>query len=626
MTLVSLKNVSKSYGTNLVLKDISWQIEEGRKIGLLGSNGAGKTTLFRIITQELEPDKGEIIRSRNLEIGFLRQEYQLEDNLTLFDEMLKPFSELLNLHEKLRNLEQEMSASKNPGKLLKFYGELQAEYENKGGYSYESKIEKVLYGLGFKKEDFDKSIDILSGGEKNRAALASVLLSEPNLLLLDEPTNHLDIDGTEWLEQYLSEFPGTVILVSHDRYFLDQLIQEVIELEDHRTERYVVNFSGYVDQKAKKLEKALKEYKEQKEYILRTEDFIRRNIAGQKTKQAQSRRKTLEKLEKLERPKTKAKTVKISFSPTHRSSRALIWTEDLSKEFERRTLFEKVNFSIERFDRVGLIGPNGCGKTTFLKILLAKENPTFGEVNIGSNLEVGYYDQEHQGLDVENSVLDEVWKVSPGMLLAELRSYLAKFLFCGDDVFRKIKSFSGGEQSRVVLAKLILSEPNFLILDEPTNHLDIASREILENALTEFEGTILVVSHDRFFLNKIVTRIYAFENGSLKEYLGNYSSYEQKKQKQKEEEKKNQKLQKQKSRKKIVVKKPKPRVKRRSLEQINNDISEIEQRIEEINNMFSTREFYTDWQKLLELNQEKEELSRKLDELYAEWENSSENP
>jgi ATP-binding cassette subfamily F protein 3 len=608
----------------LVLDDVSWQIEEGRKIGLLGSNGAGKTTLFRIITGELEPDGGTVVQSKQLKFAFLRQEYQLEDDLTLFDEMLKPFSELLILHDKLRNLEQEMSSSGDPRKLLDLYGKLQLEYENKGGYSYENKIETVLYGLGFKKEDLNKPINILSGGEKNRAALASVLLSEPNLLLLDEPTNHLDIQGTEWLEQYLSEFSGTVVVVSHDRYFLDRVIHEVTELEDHHITRYTGNFSSYVEQKMQRLERDLKGYEAQQEYILRTQDFIRRNIAGQKTKQAQSRRKALEKLEKLEKPKTKTRRMKISFSPTQRTSRGLVWTENLGKKFDSESLFEKVDFTIERYDRVGLIGPNGCGKTTFLKILMGNENPTSGVVNIGSKLEVGYYDQEHEGLEVENSILDEVWRVNPRMLLADLRSFLAKFLFSGDDVSRKVKSFSGGEQSRVVLAKLILSKPNFLILDEPTNHLDIASREVLENALAEFGGTLLVVSHDRYFLNKIVGRIYAFEDGGLKEYLGNYSYYEEKKKEQREKAKRLLEIQKQEKKKKIKSKKTKPKVKKRNLFQIERDISEIEQKIEEIDYLVATQEVYTDWQKLLELNKEKEDLSKKLEELYAEWENSSE--
>ncbi|KPL02139.1 MAG: hypothetical protein AMJ90_06630 [candidate division Zixibacteria bacterium SM23_73_2] len=623
MTLVNLKNISKSFGHNLVLKNISWQIEEKRKIGLLGSNGAGKTTLFRIIFGELEPDKGGVLKSKNLRIGFLRQEYQLEDDLTLFDEMLKPFSELLKLREKMHDLEQKMSSAKDSSRLLKHYGQLQLEYENKGGYSFENKIERVLFGLGFKKEDLDKSINVLSGGEKNRAALASILLFEPNLMLLDEPTNHLDIEGTEWLEEYLSEFQGTVILVSHDRYFLNRVIGEVVELEGHQTRRYTGNFSSYQKQKAKRLEKALKEYIEQEEYILRTEDFIRRNIAGQKTKQAKSRRKALEKLDRLEKPKTKAKKVKLSFSQTKRSSKALVWTEGLSKDFNQRSLFEDVDFSIERYDRVGLIGPNGCGKTTFLKILLGEEEPTSGEVNIGSNLEAGYYDQQHQGLDVESSVLDELWKVNPRMFLEELRSFLGRFLFCGEDVFRKIKSFSGGEQSRVVLAKLILSKPNFLILDEPTNHLDIPSREVLEDALADFEGTLLVVSHDRFFLNKIVHRIYAFEDGILKEYLGNYSDYEEKKKKQKEQAKKLSELEKQekKDQKKIV--KPKPKPKKRSPEEINEDIHKVVQELKDVDFKLLTKDVYTNWQKLLELNQKKEELSERLKELYAELEDSA---
>lgn len=624
MTLVSLNNISKSYGTNLVLKDISWQIEEGRKIGLLGSNGVGKTTLFRIITGELEIDKGEVTRSRKLKIGFLPQECELEDDLTLFDEMLKPFSDLLQLHDELQDLEKEMSSGRNLDKLMKRYGELQIEYENSGGYTYENKIETVLYGLGFKKEDFDKNINILSGGEKNRAALASVLLSEPNLLLLDEPTNHLDIEGTEWLENYLSEFPGTVVLVSHDRYFLDRVIQEVAELENHRVEKYAGNFSAYAAEKEKRKEKALKKYREQREHILRTEEFIRRNIAGQKTKQAQSRRKALKKLERLEKPKTKAKKVKISFKPTQRSSRGLVWTEDLTKRFEERILFENVNFFLERYDRVGLIGPNGSGKTNFLKMLMGKEKPTSGEVKIGANLDIGYYDQEHQGLDLESSVLDELWKIKPQMLASDLRSFLAKFLFLGEDVFRKIKTFSGGEQSRVVLAKLILSKPNFLILDEPTNHLDIASREVLETSLSEFGGTILVVSHDRYFLNKVVNKIYAIENKTLKEYLGNYSYYEEKKREEKEALQKSLELAKQEKKAKAKIKKAKPKIKKRSLYQIEKEISEIEQKIEEIDYLVSTEEVYTDWQKLLELNEERRTLSRRLDELLAEWERSAE--
>lgn len=623
MTLVSLKNVSRSYGADLVLDDISWQIEEGRKIGLLGSNGAGKTTLFRTLTGELHPDRGEVVRTRKLRLAFLRQEYQLEDDITLFDEMLKPFSELLTLHDELRGLEKEMSSANDPRRLLERYGKLQLEYEDKGGYSYENRIEIVLYGLGFRKEDFDKSVNVLSGGEKNRAALASVLLSEPNLLLLDEPTNHLDIEGTEWLEQYLAEFRGTVVLVSHDRYFLDRVIREVTELEDQKITRYVGNFSSYVIQKAQRLEKGLKEYEARQEYVRRTEDFIRRNIAGQKTKQAQSRRKTLEKLERLEKPKSRSKKMKISFSPTKRTSRALVWTENLSKSFDGKVLFDKVNFSIERYDRIGLIGPNGCGKTTFLKILMGNEAAGSGEANVGSNLDVGYYDQEHEGLDVDNSVVEEIWKANPRLLLGDLRSFLARFLFHGDDVFRKVKSFSGGEQSRVVLAKLILSKPNFLILDEPTNHLDIASREVLENALAEFGGTLLVVSHDRYFLNKMVSRIYAFENGTLKEYLGNYSRYEEKKKEQREREKEKSELAKQERKKRAAVKKKKSRIKKRNLFQIEKEITEAEQKIEEIDYLVAAEEVYTDWQKLIELNQEKEELSKKLKGLYAEWEDSA---
>jgi ATP-binding cassette subfamily F protein 3 len=622
MTLLSLRNISKSYGVNLVLDGITWQIEEGRKIGLLGSNGAGKTTLFGVITGEIEPDKGEVTRSKHLKIGFLRQEYQLEDDLTLFDEMLKPFSDLLSLHDELRQVEQQLSSAPDHRKLLDTYGKLQLEYESSGGYSYENRIETVLHGLGFGKQDFDKPINILSGGEKNRAALASVLLSEPNLLLLDEPTNHLDIEGTEWLEQYLSEFNGTVVIVSHDRYFLNRAIQEVAELENHNLTRYVGNFSSYVEQKVQRLEKAVKEYSAQREEILRTEDFIRRNIAGQKTKQAQSRRKALEKLERLEKPKAQARRMKLSFAPSQRTSRALVWTENLAKEFDGNRLFENANFAIERGDRVGLIGPNGCGKTTFLKIVMGDEAPTSGQVKVGSNVDVGYYDQEHSGLNLDNSVLEEVWQVNPRMLLGEMRSFLARFLFREDDVFREVRSFSGGEQSRVVLAKLILSKPNFLILDEPTNHLDIASREVLEQALAEFAGTLLVVSHDRYFLNKVVSRLYAFEDGKLKEYLGSYSYYEEKRREQKEKDQKRLKVSRQ-QKDKARPKKPGRGPKRRNLFEIEKEITQAEQKIEEIEYLLATEEVYTDWQRLVELNGEKDELSQRLEDLYAEWEDST---
>jgi ATP-binding cassette subfamily F protein 3 len=449
-----------------------------------------------------------------------------------------------------------------------------------------------------------------------------VLLSDPNLLLLDEPTNHLDIEGTEWLEQYLLEFEGTVVIVSHDRYFLNRVIQEVVELENHSTTRYMGNFSSYVEQKAQRLEKALKEYDAQQEQIFRTQDFIRKNIAGQKTKQAQSRRKALEKLERLDKPKTRTRKMKLSFASTQRTSRALVWAENVGKRFDGNQLFENADFAIERDDRVGLIGPNGCGKTTFLKIILGDEPPTSGEVKVGSNIDVGYYDQEHSGLNLENSVLDEVWQVSPRMLLGEMRSFLARFLFRDDDVFREVKSFSGGEQSRVVLAKLILSKPNFLILDEPTNHLDIASREVLERALAEFAGTLLVVSHDRYFLNKVVSRIYAFEDGKLREYLGNYSYYEEKKREQREKDQRKRELSR-KQKDKVRTQKPQRKPKKRNLFEIERDITQAEQKIEEIDYLIATEEIYTDWQKLLQLNREKEELSQRLEKLYAEWEDSS---
>jgi ATP-binding cassette subfamily F protein 3 len=618
MTLVSFNQVSKYFSGSLILKEISWQINKGEKIGLIGTNGVGKTTLFKLIIKELDLDSGEIFVSSKAKIGFLRQEYQLEDELTLFDEMLKPFFSLLKVHQQLQDFAEKLSQTHDE-KILQKYGELQEEYEKAGGYTYEDKIKNVLSGLGFKEIDFQKKVNLLSGGEKNRAALAQVLLVEPNLLLLDEPTNHLDIAGTKWLEDYLKDYSGAVVVVSHDRYFLDQVVKEIVELENHQLGKYAGNYSFYQIEKEKRKEIALKEWESQQEFIERTQDFIARNIAGQKTRQAQSRRKMLKKLEKMERPQTKEKKIKLSFSSGPRSSRTIFETKEVSKKFGERILFEKVSLAMERGEKVGLIGPNGCGKTTFLKIILGDENPEGGEFFLGEKVQIAYFDQKLSGLSLENSVMDELWQIRPKMLASELRGYLAKFLFTGEDILRPVKSFSGGEQSRLALAKLMLSDHNFLILDEPTNHLDIASRIALENALAEYQGAILVVSHDRFFLNKVVNKLFAFENHFIREYLGNYSYYEEKKKEELEYLEKSVKTKKEKKKEKI---RPAPRGKKNKSIELEKEIALSENELEQIEKELEKEEVVANWQRLTELSQKKEKLEKKLEKLYQDWEES----
>lgn len=525
MSLVMGENISKFYQDKLVIEESSFQINQEEKIGLIGANGVGKTTLLKLISEEVRPEEGEIKRRKNLKIGYLAQEINLDPEKTIHEEGLQAFGEILLIREKMHSLTKMMGEERaSLEKTINEYGKLEEEFEDKGGYTYEVRLKAALIGFGFKESDFGKLVKHLSGGEKSRLAYVKLLLREPDLLLLDEPTNHLDIEATEWLENYFANYKGAMVLVSHDRYFLDKTVEKIWELEQGKLRHYQGNYTHYLEQKEKRTKGGGKRYQLQKREVSRQEEFIRRNIAGQKTKQAQSRRKMLQKMKRIPRPQKEEK-IAIRFSCQVRGGNEVLGVSRLSKSFAGKPLFEDLNFELQRGERWGIVGPNGTGKTTFLKIIMGEESGN-GQIKIGRGIKLGYYDQHLAELNPQNSILEEVWLADPKMEREKLRSFLGKLLFTKEDVFSFIKDLSGGEQARVLLAKLMLARVNFLILDEPTNHLDINSRRILEEALLEYNGSILVVSHDRYFLDKIVKRILYFGRDSeVKMYSGNYSYF-----------------------------------------------------------------------------------------------------
>ena len=541
MPLVKLDHVSKSYGPNLVLDDIRWQVSTEDRVGLIGDNGTGKTTLFKIMTGEIPEYKGTVERAKRARIGHLHQEAEFDSQMKLRDAIrMAAFSHMDHLEEQMEQLTEKMSQTdfqEDPTEILDQYARLHEKHEAYGGYDYEHRIDSVLGGLGFTHADFQLLVGVLSGGQRGRAALAQLLLEEPDLLLLDEPTNHLDLAGTEWLEGFLiSEYHGAVVVVSHDRYFLDRVVTKVAELQNHKLEEYRGNYTKYLFLKERKLLVQNRQYKLQQEEIRRDEDFIRRYKAGQRTKEARGREKKLARMELIEKPQLQTKRIKLDFTTELRGGDEVLQLRNVSKRYGDKILFENLALDVYRRDRVGIIGPNGIGKTTLLRMILGQEDATSGTVKVGYNLRIGYYDQEHVSLNMSNIVLDEIWELRPNYVQGQVRSYLGRFLFSGDDVFKSMNDLSGGEQSRVALAKLLLENANFLILDEPTNHLDISSKEVLEDALTEYPATMLVASHDRYFLDKIVNKILFIEKDKAWFWTGNYTAYEEWKLEEKMEE------------------------------------------------------------------------------------------
>jgi len=533
--ILSVNHIQKSFLEDAVIKDATFHLEKNEKVGLVGNNGAGKSTLFKIITGDLSPDSGTVVFAKDVSSGYLSQHVDLDSHATIFDEVLSIRQEVLQMDAELRSLENQIAKEADVNRqesLLAKHAALLEKFERENGYAVKSEVTGVLKGLGFTENDFTQIVYSLSGGEKTRISLGKLLLTKPDVLLLDEPTNHLDIHAIEWLETYLLNYPGAVFIISHDRYFLDKLVTKVIDLTQGCTQVYNGNYSDFVWKKKALWAAKIKEYENQQREIKHQEEVIEKlkSFNREKSiKRAESREKMLDKIERIEKPTEEKADMHLSLTPNVLSGNDVLSIKNLKKGFGERTLFDQANIEIKRSEHVLIIGDNGTGKSTLLKMITGFEQPDDGELKYGSNVFIGYYDQEHQTLNPEVSIFDEISNTYPKMTNDEIRNMLAAFLFSGDDVFKLIKDLSGGEKGRVSLAKLMLSDANFLILDEPTNHLDMTSKEILENAIESYEGTVLSVSHDRFYINETATRIIELYKGQFVSYIGNYDYYLEKK-------------------------------------------------------------------------------------------------
>lgn len=624
MIILQANNIDKYYNGNPILLDISLQIKAYEKVALVGINGSGKSTLFNILNRTLEYDKGQIIIGKDTRLGFQRQTQNLNPNNTPVEELTEVFQYLIGLESEIRGLEKEMAlrTGHDLEKLLTKYSKLTTLFEEQGGYRYKSDIYGVLRGLGFSDEQFEQKISTFSGGQQSRISLGKLLLTKPELLFLDEPTNHLDIEGVQWLEGYLKDYKGAVFVISHDRQFLDSFVTKIYELENKGIRTFHGNYSFYSAEKKKLREQLLKEYEKQQDYIEKTEDFIRRNIAGQKTKQAQSRRKSLEKLEVVD-VGPDIKNANFQFNLESQSGRFVVTVKDLKHNYGSNAILNGASFIIEKGERVSLVGPNGCGKSTLLNLITKNIDLQHGEIILGHNVLFGYFSQQRNDLDGDNNLLEEIWELKPQWTQGAIRSYLAKFLFIRDDVFKKVSSLSGGEQSKLALAKLILNKSNFLILDEPTNHLDINSKEVLEDALLDYPGTILVVSHDRYFLNKITNKTVELKDGLTTTYLGNYSYYQDKLQQQKA----NEELLERGKATDELRKKDKPKLSnnkkkalKKELEYIQLEIEKTEESIAKCEELLCSPDVFSNPDKNQEVTKEYQEAKGKLDLLYIKWE------
>lgn len=534
--LLQTQNVTRRFGGEELFSGITFEIKEDARIGLVGRNGAGKSTLLKILADLEAPDEGRVMRRKDLTIGFLDQHGGLESDQTIWEEMLEIFTPVLNIEKKMRAIEQKMAEATPTTEhdfdaLLTEYNKLQEEFDRRNGYGYQSEIKMVLHGFKFYEEDYEKPIAHLSGGQKTRLSLAKLLLEKRDLLILDEPTNHLDIETLSWLENYLMNYQGALVIVSHDRYFLDKITTETYEISYGEMHYFKGNYSDYLDEKAARIEKQQKDYEKQQKEIAAMEDFIARNLVrASTTRRAQSRRKQLEKMERIEKPKGDERSAFFSFSPTRESGNVVVQTKDLAIGYPPETVLSRaIDLDIRKGDVIALIGPNGIGKSTLLKTLVGYIDPLAGEIEYGTKVDLGYYEQEQEELTPSKSVLNEVWDEHPLMNEESIRTFLGSFLFSGDDVEKTVSSLSGGERARVSLAKLALNHDNFLVLDEPTNHLDIDSKEVLENSLIDFEGTLLFVSHDRYFINRLANKVIEIGPEGTILYLGDYDYYLHKK-------------------------------------------------------------------------------------------------
>ncbi|MCD8132676.1 MAG: ABC-F type ribosomal protection protein [Clostridiales bacterium] len=639
--ILACQNITKSFGEEPVLSQVSFHVEENEKVAVVGINGAGKSTLLKIIMHELEPDEGTVTLAKDADIGYLAQHQEMQGTKSIYEEVLEAKRDLIEMEMRIRTMEERMQsltgAEVEP--FMDSYHRLLHEYDARGGYSYVSEVTGVLKGLGFSEREFDKPCGALSGGQKTRVSLARLLVTHPDIILLDEPTNHLDIESIRWLETFLMNYKGAVIVVAHDRYFLDRVVTKVVEISLHRSAVYEGNYSFYAAQAAKIREERMKAYENQQREIRRQEEVIEKLKSFNREKsirRAESREKQLAKVEVLEKPAEEHSGMNIALTPSVISGKDVLSVEGLSKAFGEKVLFHNISFEIRRGERLALIGQNGTGKTTILKILNQVLEADDGSFRLGTNVRIGYYDQEQQELHMEKTLFEEISDEHPDLNNTRIRNVLAAFLFTEDDVFKKVSDLSGGERGRLSLAKLMLSEANFLILDEPTNHLDIASKEILEDALNRYEGTVLFVSHDRYFINKTATRILNLTAGCMINYIGNYDYYLEKREaaeraylpdtpagtavseavpeesaaktdwKAKKEEQARQ------------------RKRQNQISRLEDEIAKLEERLSQIDDAFSRSEIATDSVRLGELHAEQTELMQKLEQLYENWEELSE--
>ena len=635
LMILSCQSICKSFGEKVILQDASFHIEEREKAALIGNNGAGKTTLLRIIMQEISADSGNVVIAKDKKIGYLAQYQDIHGHHTIYEELLTTKQYILDMEEKIRTLEQEMKyvAGEKLESLMNSYTRLTHQFELENGYAYKSEIVGVLKGLGFEEEDYSKQIENLSGGQKTRVALGKLLISKPKILLLDEPTNHLDMESIAWLETYLLNYPGAVFIVSHDRYFLDKVVTKIVEIEAGQMRMYDGNYSAYALKKAMLRDAQYKAYLNQQREIKHQEAVITklRSFNREKSiKRAESRVKMLDKIQRIEKPVEIDNQMRISLEPRFISGNDVLTVEGLSKAFPGQILFTDISFEIKRGERVALIGNNGTGKTTILKILNGIVEADAGRFALGSKVQIGYYDQEHHVLHMEKTIFQEISDTYPTLTETEIRNMLAAFLFTGDDVFKLISSLSGGERGRVSLAKLMLSEANFLILDEPTNHLDIASKEILEEALNSYTGTVLYVSHDRYFINQTATRIMDLTNQAIVNYIGDYDYYLEKKDEMTQiyapaQETAAQEIKEAVSETKLTWQQQKEeqalkRKRENELKKVEARIEELETRDKEIDETMVLPDVCTNVAECTKLSREKAAIAEELEGLYERWE------
>ena len=626
--LIQLNNITKNFVVNEIFSNVKMEINDKDRVAIVGRNGAGKSTLLKIISGELSFDSGERTVSKNTTIGYLSQEFIVREDLSIYEEMITCFDEIISLEANLEKLSYELTPENienDPG-LLDRFDRLQNEVLTHKDYYYKSKIESVLYGLDFTKEVFDKKISTFSGGEKTRLSMAKLLLSEPDLLILDEPTNHLDMENVAWLENYLSSYNGAIVIVSHDRYFLDKVVNVVYNLEFGKLKKYVGNYSKFLKQYEEDYEKQLKEFTSQQKDIKRLEEFVQKNIARASTsKMAKSRQKVLDKMELIDNPKKDDKAANIEFNIKEQSGRDVLMIENLKVGYDGKQVGNAYNFSVYKGDRIAIVGRNGIGKSTLIKTIAKKQNAIGGSVHYGSKVSLGYYDQKQAEFESSKTILNELWDEYPLMKEAEVRTVLGRFLFRGDSVLKIVRDLSGGEKARLQLAKLMLEKNNMLVLDEPTNHLDITSKQVLEDALENYEGTIVFVSHDRYFINKIANKVLDITGDDYSIYLGNYDYYLEKREQEliakKLKEEKTDEVQKKVANDYVLGKEEKKRIRKleRTREELLEKIESLEEKVTLVNNELTKEEVYTDAIKVQEYNEELRSLNQEIEDLNNTW-------